>query len=305
MTLAALLAALVLAAGSGCATYAFETAPQYGKAWQDFAVQAGSASMGRTAVPADSPPVPDPSWDEAFRGVPRAREAAKKAHRLLKEEAPSRSEVRGLIDDLQQIEREVSARRDHDPLTIERIRAQIEEVRKRMEAKLLEISRIEPAFDINSRSQVRVAVVRIGDGVETIFKAERDAWAEFLKEAGFSGSTVFITSPLTGDTPSAADLRVAGARLGAQAVLAYTTSANTSSSLFGESAAVLSFAKCMVVDTRTEYLYFNAEGESRLRRVSLPFTVCSLCLEDECLGEAVVALRGEILHELARLGEDQ
>jgi hypothetical protein len=296
---AALILATCVSAG-GCAVSVAREKLHFGEAWQSFSAQAGSAAQAAPRA-TEAPPAPDPEWDRAFEKVPRARAAAKRAARLLKEEAPSRSEVRGLIDDLEEIEREVQQQADRDPVVIAKLRAQIAEMRKRMEAKLLAISRIEPAFDITSRGKVRVAVVKIGEGVETIRREEMLLWRRFLSEAGFSKDTVFSSTPLAGASPSAADLRVAGARLGANAVLAYTTSAATSASPFGESAAVLSFAKCMVVDVRTEYLYLNAEGECRRRRVSLPFTVCSLCLEAECLGEAVGALRGEILHELKRI----
>jgi hypothetical protein len=277
----------------------------YGAAWKTFAAQAKSAA--RTAAPhkTDAPPAPDPAWGRAFEKVPQAQKAVRKVEKVLRASAPSRSEVDEAMAGLEEVEREVRKRADQDPVVVAKLRAQIAEMRRRMEAKLLEILRIEPAFDITARGKVRVAVVKIGEGVETIRMKEAALWRRFLSGAGFSKDTVFISTPLAGDAPSAADLRVAGARLGAHAVLAYTTSAATSASPFGESAAVLSFAKCMVVDTRTEYLYLNAEGECRRRRVGLPFTVCSLCLEEECLREAVAALRGEIQHELKRIEETE
>ena len=65
--------------------------------------------------------------------------------------------------------------------------------------------------------------------------------------------------------------------------------------------AVLSFAKCMLVDTRSEYLYLNAEGENRLKRIGLPFTVTPRAVELESLGLSVGALHEEINLELRRL----
>ena len=104
-----------------------------------------------------------------------------------------------------------------------------------------------------------------------------------------------------GDRVSADAIRRAAARVGAGAVLAYTTATETDLGPLRESAAVLAFAKCLFVDTRTEYLYFNAEGEGRRKKIGLPLMIDIEKLERSVTKLSIEGLRGEILHELNRL----
>jgi hypothetical protein len=297
----ALFALLCAGASAGCAAYAQLERPAYGKAWAGFAAQASSAA--RTAPP--SPPS-DFELDalekaEDFRGIPQAQETARRAAKVLRSKKATREEIKGVMDDLAEVEQRARVHVQDDPVRLARLRATLAALKRRVEEKLLEISRIQASFDLSLRGRVRVAVVKIGEGVDTVREEEKGRWREFLHRAGFSRNAVFIPGFLAGESADAAAVRTAGARLGADAVLAYTTFAATTESLFGESAAVLSFAKCMFVDTRTEYLYFNAEGESHRKRVGVPFTVCPTCLEEECVAASVDALFEEIMLELRRL----
>lgn len=297
----AALAAAALAGGVGCASFAPRSALQYGAAWKQLESQTRSASDVRgTPTP---PPAPNPEADALFRRVPEAARAVQEAHKVLEEAAPSRGRVQRAIAGLVQAERLAALHDERDPALAAELRARLAALRRRVEGKLAEIAALEPSFDVADRGRVRVAVVRIGEGVETIRRAETQRWRAFLADAGFSADVAFVTSPLVGSAPSAADLRVAAARLGADAVLAYTTTAATTVGALEESVAVLAFAKCLLLDTRTEFLYLNAEGEGRLRRIGLPGTLTPRAVELECLASAEQALREDVRGELRRLEE--
>jgi hypothetical protein len=170
-----------------------------------------------------------------------------------------------------------------------------------LEGKILEILRIEPTINIKAGTKVKVAVVEIADDVRTIRYGERERWRRFFRTAGFETEAVFLPAFVVGYDVSADAIRTAAARLGAGAVLAYTTTTETETSPGGESAAVLAFAKCMFLDTRTEYLYFNAEGEGKEKKITLPGFLDVEGFENEVVEKAVEGLRSEILHELERL----
>jgi hypothetical protein len=302
LRLLALAALLAFPGAGGCAMYAHVAEPGYSRAWSAFAKQASSkaGAAADLAMPADDVPMA-----ETEAAVPQARRVVKKVKAVLKSHTASSGMVQRAMDDLTQVEREAAQTLQHDPERLERLRREIAELKRIMEKKLLKVRSIEPCFSIAKRKKVRVAVIRFGDSVSTIRKAEQERWRRFLAQAGFDPSPVFLSSALSGGRADAASIRVAAARLGADAVLAYATFAATTESLLGESAAVLSFAKCMFVDVRTEYLYFNAEGESRKKSVSLPFLVCAQCVEEEAVGASVQALHREIRVELKRLENEE
>lgn len=295
---------LLLAPLAGCAGFAAKSELRYGKSWTRFAAQAGSASLAAPAAPSSSGLfAPDPDTERQFERAPEAQRAVRRVQQVLASKKASPKQVREAMDDIAQAEGFVGRLAGQDPELAAALRMRLADLRRHAEAKLLEVLTIEPAFNIAKRGEVRIAVVRIGEGVETIRRAEMLMWRQFLAEAGFSKEPVFIGSPFAGSAPTAADLRVAAARLGADAVLAYTTSAATTIGPMHESVAVLSFAKCMLVDTRSEYLYLNAEGEDRTRRVGVPFTITQRSVELESIGGSVVALHTEITRELKRLVE--
>ncbi len=301
---AALAALAALACLEGCAMYASIEAPAYGRAWNALAGQAAEAS---------APAVPETGsvdfgdggeeLEKACESVPEARRTLERARDVAAAPSPSSAEVKTVLSELEGVEEAARRKADADPRMIEVLRQRIAELRRRVEAKLLEISKIEPSFEIAARSRVKVAVLKIGDAAETIRSDERKLWADFLRDAGFSADVVFIPACLAGSGAGTAEVRVAAARLGADAALVYATFAAATGSPLGESAAVLAFAKCMLIDARTEYLYFNAEGECREKRVGVPGFLSEKGLELECIGRAVAGLRVEIRRELNRLSE--
>ncbi len=303
---AGLAAFLAIAQASGCAAFESIAAPAYGRGWSVLAEQAQETSA-RPAMPAGPEDFSAEDGDlvRACEEVPEARETIKRYRDVARSKAPTADQLKGVITDLKKVEEEAGARMKNDPRMLGWIRAQIAEMQKKAEAKLLEVMRIEPSFDLSSRSKVRVAVMKIGDAVETVRAAERELWRAFLTAAGFAPNTVFIPGCLASGGGGTAAVRAAAARLGADAVLIYTTFAATTESPFGESAAVLSFAKCMMIDTRTEYLYFNAEGECREKRIGIPGFLSALGLESECIQKAVENLRVEIGLEIERLSADR
>jgi hypothetical protein len=181
------------------------------------------------------------------------------------------------------------------------LEAHYELLRERINAKAMEILRIEPTISIGEGSAVKVAIVEIGERIHTIRYPERNRWREFFKKAGFALEPVFLPAFLVGDVVSADAIRMAAAHVGAGAVLAYTTTTETDVGPLRESIAVLAFAKCLFIDTRTEYLYFNAEGEGKDKHITLPFLIDVAGSEKGVIESALEGLRGEILHELERL----
>ena len=292
---------MVAAGGGGCANFAPASAVQYSASWRQIEAQTRTAADAPGSP--TTPPAPDPEADRVLGRVPEAAQAVREARKVLQEPAPSRGAVQRALAGLVEAERLAAQHDERDPALAAELRARLAALRARVESKLAEIAAIAPSFDVADRTRVRVAVVRIGDGVQTIRRAEAQRWRAFLAEAGFSADVAFISSPLVGPAPGAADLRVAAARLGAHAVLAYTTSAVTTVGPLGESVAVLAFAKCLMLDTRTEFLYLNAEGEGRVRRMGLPFTLTPSAVELDCLASAVQALRDDVRGELRRLVE--
>jgi hypothetical protein len=193
----------------------------------------------------------------------------------------------------------------HDPGYEKWMRAHFKQLRERLNEKIIEILRIEPTISICEGTRVRVAVVEIGDRIRTIRSGERGRWREFFKKAGVTAEPVFLPAFLVGDCVTADAIRMAAARLGAGAVLAYTTTAEIDVSPFHESIAVLAFAKCMFIDTRTEYLYFNAEGEGKDKHITLPGLVDIAGFKRGVIKSSVEGLRGEIMHELERLRAEE
>jgi hypothetical protein len=294
--LLALATLLILPCLMGCASFAEVSAPAYGRAWGDFAKQA-SACSGLAVAPLPKAP----AMRETVAAMPKAEATVEKAKKILSSRAPTSKAIQGVMDDLAEVEEQAQQAMRHAPRRLERLRAEIATLRRIMEKKLMLVRSIEPCFAIGRHAKVRVAVLKFDNGVASIRKDEQERWKRFLTDAGFDPNPVFLSPALSGGRADAASVRVAAARLGADAVLAYATFAATTASPLGESAAVLSFAKCMFVDVYTEYLYFNAEGESRKKSVSLPFMVCAKCVEMDAVSTSIEALRVEITVELKRL----
>jgi len=180
-----------------------------------------------------------------------------------------------------------------------------EKMREELEAKLLELYRIEPTISIAEGTKEKIAIIRISEDTDTIREEERNLWIEFFKEAGFKPEPVFLPEYLVGLRPSGEAIRIAAAMLGARAVLIYATSTDTDMSWMKESIATLAIARCMLIDTKTEYLYLNAEGDAKKKRVRLPGMIDRAGFEGEVIIEALEIMRKEILHELKRIREEK
>lgn len=293
-----------LAAAAGCAAVA-PGAPSFGKGWQAMYETAQDSASYGGASPAPSMPWGESdAWEHAAEEAPEAVRALKAAREAAQAgDGADTGRMRQALRDLDEAEGLVARKEFEDPAERENVRKMIEEMRRWIEAKLISVLRIEPNFDLRKPKNLRIALIRVGEGVETLRAAEKEAWKKFLALNGFETEPVFIPACLVADV-GAGSVRGAAARLHADAVLAYTVSSRTDSGPLSGSAAVLTFAKCMLLDVRSEYLYLNAEGECRRKRIGLPGCVSARGLELECAAAATEGMRAEILRELKRLAED-
>ncbi|TET35085.1 MAG: hypothetical protein E3J72_13300 [Planctomycetota bacterium] len=188
------------------------------------------------------------------------------------------------------------------------LRQHYQYLREQLNAKLLEVLRIEPTVDISEGTKAKIAIIKIGEeDTETIREKERKRWIEFFRKAGFKTRPVFPPEYLVcaHAIMYGEEIRIAAARLGARAVLIYAVSVDTDMSWVGESIATLAVVRCMLVDTKTEYLYLNAEGDVKEKRVRLPGMIDRIGFEAEMVEKAMEVMRREILHELERIREEK
>ncbi len=294
---------LTCAAFCGCASYSAACAPQYAAAWEQFAessTELMKLKEARAAIPQKRLEKHE-EYEKRYREQEKNREFARRFEETMQEKTITAKAV----DELQQ---ELKENRDFNRDRGERdagyeawLGERYEQLRERLNAKAMEILRIEPTVSIAEGTKLKVAIVEIGDGIRTIRWPERRRWREFFKGAGFAVEPVFLPAFVVGESVSADAIRRAAARVGAGAVLAYTTATETDLGPLRESAAVLAFAKCLLIDTRTEYLYFNAEGEGRRKKIGLPLMIDVEKLKRSVTNLSIEGLRREILHELHRL----
>jgi hypothetical protein len=295
------------AAFCGCASYSAACAPQYAAAWEQFAessTELMKMKKARAALPQKRMPKHE-EYEKRYREQEENREFAQRFEETVKKEAIAARTIDELQQELKEnreFNRSVGVR---DPGYEAWLGERYEQLRERLNAKAMEILRIEPTVSIAEGTKLKVAIVEIGDGIRTIRYPERRRWREFFREAGFAVEPVFLPAFIVGDYVSADAIRRAASRVGAGAVLAYTTATETDLGPLRESAAVLAFAKCLLVDTRTEYLYFNAEGEGRRKKIGLPLMVDVEKLQRSVTKLSIEGLRSEILHELQRLRSER
>ncbi len=291
------------AALCGCASYATVDSPQYASAWQEFAQSsAGLLKFKRVGEkPAEKRHEMHKEYDKKYREREENKEFVQRFEETLK-----RKEIDG--ESIDMLQEELAANTElnrrlgfQDPGYEAWLGERYRQLRERLNAKAMEILRIEPTISISDGTKVKVAIVEIGEEIQTIRYEERNRWREFFRKAGFAIEPVFLPVFLVGDAVSADAIRMAAARVGAGAVLAYTTTAETELGPLRESIAVLAFAKCMLIDTRTEYLYFNAEGEGKDWKVTFPCLIDTVGFERGVIETAIEGLRREVLHELERL----
>jgi hypothetical protein len=303
LKLFAIAAVCASAALCGCASYSAACAPQYAAAWEEFAessTELMKMKQARATVPRKRTEKHE-EYEKRYKKRKKNREFAQRFEETVKKEAVTAKAIDKLQTELKENREFNRALGERDPGYEAWLGERYEQLRERLNAKAMEILRIEPTVSIAEGTKLKVAIVEISDGIRTIRYPERRRWRDFFREAGFGVEPVFLPAFVVGDRVSADAIRRAAARVGAGAVLAYTTTTEMDLSPLRESAAVLAFAKCLFVDTRTEYLYFNAEGEGRRKKIGLPLMLDVEKLKRSVTKLSIEGLRSEILHELNRL----
>jgi len=177
-----------------------------------------------------------------------------------------------------------------------------------------EVLKITPTVTFTKDKPITLAIAEVGpDGVETIRKEDKDAWRSALEGTGLV-RVVFISSVIVAPDPEFHEIRIAAARLHADAVFLYASATsrayagNLGSWLYltvigtalvpGNQYAVLTFSKGVCVDVRNEFLQFAVEGEDE-RAAMRPwlFEDCDE-LARESTASAVALLREETVRAL-------
>lgn len=176
------------------------------------------------------------------------------------------------------------------------------------------VLKITPDVTFAKAKPVTLAIAEVGpDGVETIRKEDKDAWRAALEATGLV-RVVFISSVILSGDPQFHEIRIAAARLRADAVFLYASAtsraegSNGGALLYltivgafavpGSHAAVLTFSKGVCVDVKNEFLQFAVEGEderSELRPWAFRDTAR---LERASVKAAVRVLRDELVRAL-------
>lgn len=149
-----------------------------------------------------------------------------------------------------------------------------------------EILKIQPAIKFTDDKPITLAVAQVGrTGVETIRQEDKDAWRKALEETGMV-KVIFISSVIVSANPGFHEMRLAAARLHADAMLLYAVADSSDSrtnlggllylsvvgAFFspGSESAVLTFAKGACFDVENEFLEFTVEGEDE-RKTTRPY----------------------------------
>ncbi|MHC5020295.1 MAG: hypothetical protein ACYTGX_09335 [Planctomycetota bacterium] len=177
-----------------------------------------------------------------------------------------------------------------------------------------EVLKIAPAVTFTKDKPVTLAIAEVGpDGVETIRKEEKDAWRAALEKTGLV-RVVFISSVILSGDPRFHEIRIAAARLRADAVFLYASATsraeggNLGALLYltivgaavvpGSHGAVLTFSKGVCFDVKNEFLQFAVEGEDE-RAVMRPWLFRDTDgMERASVKAAVEVLRGEMVRAL-------
>lgn len=142
---------------------------------------------------------------------------------------------------------------------------------------------IKPAVFFEKDKPITLAIAEVGiKGIETIRQEEKDAWRKELESTGLV-RVVFISSVILAGNPQFHEIRIAAARLHADAVLLYASASSRAqdanlwgwlylsvAGLFvspGSQGAVLTFAKGVCFDVENEFLEFAVEGEDERQSV--------------------------------------
>lgn len=176
------------------------------------------------------------------------------------------------------------------------------------------VLKITPAVTFSKAKPVTLAIAEVGPaGVETIRKEDKDAWRSALEATGLV-RVVFISSVILSGDPRFHEIRIAAARLRADAVFLYASaSSRADDSNFGAllyltlvgaaivpgtQTAVLTFSKGVCLDVKNEFLQFAVEGEDE-RSATRPWAFTDLDgMERASVKAAVTVLREEMVREL-------
>lgn len=296
---------------SGCAVSLSEmkksSRPEYSSAWQRVAnSQAGLSKLkALRAAPVKVNEEAEEKYRQTYLEDEGNAEFQRDFENALKQDKLSAREAdrlqRRLEENIRRNLEQADGKRKRPAGYEQWLREQYAMQQQNLNARILELLRIEPCVDLARGSKARLAIVELGDGVQTIRLEERKKWTAFFASQGFESEPVFIPEYLVGPDVSASSIRTAAARLGADAVLCYATTSKRDASPFGESMAVLAYSKCMLIDTRTEYLYFNAEGEGEDRVVTAPLLLDFEGFARKVEKASLHGLLDEITLELERL----
>jgi hypothetical protein len=177
-----------------------------------------------------------------------------------------------------------------------------------------DILKIQPAVKFSKEKPVTLAVAQVGpEGVETIRQEDKDAWRKALEETGLV-KVIFISSVILSANPEFHEIRLAAARLHADAMLLYAVvdsnehKCNLSALLYlsivgtffvpSDEAAVLTFAKGACFDVENEFLEFTVEGEDERKTVSPYYFLDKEQLIIDSKKSAVDVLRKETVHAI-------
>ena len=177
-----------------------------------------------------------------------------------------------------------------------------------------EVLTITPAVGLSKEKPITLAIAEVGPtGVETIRKEEKDAWRQALEGTGLV-RVVFISSVILSADPRFHDLRIAAARLRADAVFLYASAssraqgANLGAWLYltvvgafavpGTQSAVLTFSKGVCFDVANEFLEFAVEGEDERSRTRPWYFEDLDAMERDSTKAAVGVLREETVRAL-------
>jgi rhombotail lipoprotein len=140
-----------------------------------------------------------------------------------------------------------------------------------------DILKIEPTVRFSKEKSITIAIAEVGEqGLETIRQEDKDAWREELEKTGLV-KVIFISDVILSANPGFHEMRLAAARLHADAMLLYAVAdtqeraSNLGAFLYltiagvffvpGTESAVLTFAKGACFDVENEFLEFTVEGE--------------------------------------------
>ena len=177
-----------------------------------------------------------------------------------------------------------------------------------------DILKIEPTVRFSKEKPITLAIAEVGaTGVETIRQEDKDAWRKAVEETGLV-KVIFISSVILSANPEFHEIRLAAARLRADAMLLYAVvdsdvqKHNLGALMYltlvgaffipGDEAGVLTFAKGACFDVENEFLEFTVEGEDERQTVKPYYFLDKKQLKIDSHKSALDILRKETVHAI-------